>query len=252
MEGRIYHHLVPIDNLNQKQALHHISQLLKEGTSPNQLVTLNIAMYIEARRNHKFRHILESAYLVLPESVGLRLYSCFNPPRLVRTNGLLFAGELMKLCAEQNQKVVVFGASEESRRLAVQRLQTTISNLNIMDIQGDYKFSNETDSQYVTEKIGSSNASLALMAGTEVEAEEWIYRRLIQGNVEVRLAGNFGQTIDVWAEKKKYIPELARKYGFEWLFRLIYDSPERKKRYRNVLVMFGRMAIMDMLKKHEL
>ncbi|MCX7996867.1 MAG: WecB/TagA/CpsF family glycosyltransferase [Patescibacteria group bacterium] len=88
----------------------------------------------------------------------------------------------------------------------------------------------------------------AIMAGNEIEAQQWIDEWLINNGVNIGIVGSFGQILDVWSGTKPVPPEFFRKRGLGWLLRIPLETPSRRKRYIKVLAAFGTMWLRDMLK----
>ncbi len=153
MVERTFHNSVPVDNLDSSAAISNLGRILQNTTYGNHIVTLGIAKYIETRKHEDFRNILHKAVLVIPESTGLFLYSRIHPPNLVNTPGGQLARDCLTACAELGKTVAVFGASEFNRRRSIEVIKREDSRINIVDIPGEYLFSNPDDSQYVAETL---------------------------------------------------------------------------------------------------
>ncbi len=148
------------------------------------------------------------------------------------------------ICEELEKEVVLFGSSQTNREKSAAALREVFPNLNVRIITGEYDFRSGDDSRYVATQIDKINPSLAIMAGFQTQAEEWINSWLLS-DVNVGLVGNFGQTIDVWAEKRWVPPQFAREHGFGWILRLCFDSKQRRTNYARTLLVFGKIALLD-------
>lgn len=243
---RVYYHGIAIDRLSCSQAEKCISGLIEGQRTGNHIVTLTIPMYLEARRDPRFGEVLNQAALVIPESIGLQVASIIHPPRLVRTPGVELASSLVEKCAAQGNKVVLFGSDEASRETAAVNLKTKHPSLNVNTIQGDYNFYDTKQSQVVIDRLNRLAPDLAIMAGSQIEAESWINRWIVNQLSSVKVVGNFGQTIDVLAGRRNNY-SLARKLGFEWLLRIVMANPQRREANLHMMIVFGKLVLLDLL-----
>lgn len=249
---RIYHHGVPMDNIDETTSLNRIGEMMAtHPTLPNHIVTLTIGMYNAARQDNEYRSILDRAALVVPESTGLMLYSRIHPPTFGKIpGGNILVKKVIALCAEEGKRVVLFGTTPDNRRTAVDVLKNRYPGLEVTSIDGEYSFDNPTDSQYVASAIDTINPDFGVMAVNEVDGEKWLDRWVLKSGVQVNVIGGFGQTIDQIAGRRYEVPEYANKRGIGWLLRLPTMTPERRRRYLNVLSAFGKIAIADIVRNN--
>ncbi|MDO8577205.1 MAG: WecB/TagA/CpsF family glycosyltransferase [Candidatus Daviesbacteria bacterium] len=225
MSERLTHNGVPFDNIPSDERISVINNFLK-ATKPNQVVTLNPNMYLEALDQESFLRVLEEAALVIPESTGLHIYSLIKPPQMSRFPGVNVTKMAIEISADQDKSVLLIGSTTENRVEAVRNLQARHSKLQINQIPGEYNFANTTDSEWLINEIDKFNPNFLIMAGIQIQAETWINHWLVGSQVNVGLVGNFGQTIDLLAGKRAD-HSLARKVGLEWFCRF-FTEPEGK------------------------
>lgn len=247
-ERDFLHHGVPINNLWPNEALQKAGQLILQRRTSH-LVTLTIAMYTAGRDDHSFRETLSRADLVIPESTGLRLYTKLQPPTFVRTPGGNLARSIVAFCAETDKRVALIGALPDKRNKAAQVISSEHPGIDIVAVPGEYQFTNITDSNWICAKLDELEADFVVMAGTGVDAVEWIDRNIVLNQLSVGLVGNFGQTIDVWSGLKRTPPRWAHRYGIEWLMRMPLESSTKNQRYLRDLCRFGNMVISDLISK---
>lgn len=243
---RIYYHGVPIDNLSPSQAENRVFSLIEGERTGNHIVTLTIPMYLEARRDPRFGEVLNQAALVIPESIGLRVASILHPPQLVRIPGVELASSLVEKCAAYGKKVTLFGSDEASRETAAVNLKTKHPSSNVNTVPGNYSFDDSKQTQEILEKLNRLAPDLAIMAGSQIEAESWINRWIVNQLSSVKVVGNFGQTIDVWSGRRNNY-SLTRKLGFEWLLRIVIANPQRREADLHIMLTFGKLVLLDLL-----
>lgn len=247
MYERIFHHGVPIDDLSDSLALAQIAQLIGSSNATNQIVTLTVEMYNAARANPDFARVLNQSALVLPESTGLALYSSIFPPKFGKiSGGVYLARKLVGWCSENDKKVVLFGSSDSNRSKARDRLRARFNYPKIHTVEGDYQFSNSTDSSYVASQLDVMQPDFCIMAGNEVLAEQWINKWLVQSDVFAGVVGNFGMTIDRESEQRWVPNSTLHKLGVSWL--LLYPSrkPERRGKYARGLLELALNGLQDL------
>ncbi|MBI3887905.1 WecB/TagA/CpsF family glycosyltransferase [Candidatus Microgenomates bacterium] len=241
---RYRHKGVPVDSYTRETAPGVVGKLLDQD-GPNHIVTLTIAMYLAARRDSNFLKILDNAALVHPESTGLYWYSKLFPPILVRGSGGGLAEKTIELCTTKRKKVLLFGSNSDSREKAVTKLREKYPGLEVDQVPGEYKFSSSNDSQWVSDQIDKNHPAFAIMGGNEVEAERWISRWIVEKGIAANVVGNFGQMIDMWAGKKFEPPAAINRKGFDWLIRLLTETPERRTRYLKTIGALGFLIVSD-------
>src|SRR3989344_227375 len=189
MIERIYHQGVPIDDITEADALAHISDMMDQGHT-RQIVTLTIQMYVAARRDSHFLETLNNATLVLPESTGLKLYSQVIPPQFGKIpGGVYLAKKAVEVCSDIGKRVVIFGSSPTNRSLARDNLRGELNYPDIHAIDGEYDFSNPTDSLIVADQIDKLSPDLTIMAGNEIKAEKWIQEWLLKRGARAGVVG---------------------------------------------------------------
>ena len=197
-----------------------------------QVVTLNPEMVMYSNKNSDFKKILQSAELVIPESVGIELgFKILGKKEVKRIAGIVFAHGMLKKFAENSLPVALIGAKQEVLETACKNLKHEINGLNIVYTQNGYF----TDGEKVKQELANSGAKLALIALGSPKQEKFIYE--IKSHMPQTLFIGVGGSFDVWAGAVERAPQFWQKIGLEWFYRTI-KQPARFKRIFPTLPVF--------------
>jgi len=197
-----------------------------------QVVTLNPEMVMFANKNPDFKKILQSAELVIPESVGIELgLKILGKYGIKRIAGIKFSYQMLKKFTQNHLPVALIGAKQAVLNDACDNLKNEIKDLNIVYFQNGYF----TDSEKVKNELINSGAKLALIALGSPKQEKFIYD--VKSNMPETLFIGVGGSFDVWAGAVERAPESWQKVGLEWLYRTI-RQPARFKRIFPALPVF--------------
>ena len=233
---------IPIDAIRQKDAIQIILEMLEGGHlkrffkvgGQHHIMTPNSEMLVESFKNDKFREVLQSSSLNIPDSVGLLYAAKFKRKKLPeRVTGV---DTVVKLCSQLPKKHSVFllGAKEGVAEKTAEKLKKINPELNVV---GTFSGSpSEKDSVEIISKIKEARPHLLLVAFGAPKQDLWIAEHISQ-MPSVRVAMGVGGTFDFIAGVRKRAPALLRSVGLEWMYRLV-KQPSRFKRIMNAVVVF--------------
>ncbi len=201
------------------QAVERISGLLAQNRFA-QVVTLGSEMTMFARRNAAYRELINTADLVVPDTVGVvyaaRLLGCPMPERVA---GIELVERLCAGCATSGDSVFLLGGAAGVADRAAAALQADHPGLRIAGTQHGYFDASEEPA--IAARIRESGARLVLVALGFPRQEFWI-RRCAAALGAVTCMG-VGGTLDVISGKSARAPRSARRLGLEWLYRLVRE-----------------------------
>ena len=198
-------------------------------------------MIMYANHSPEFSVILKKADLIIPDGIGiiiaLRKLGITNIKQLP---GIEFSQTLIAKCAEKKYSIGFIGALQDTLGSAIDKIKTKYPNINIVYSHDGYF--NEEDENSIIEELKLKNPQVLFVALGVPKQEFWIkkYRETLNSTLMVGVGGSF----DVWANKVKRAPVIFRKFGLEWLYRLI-TQPSRFKRMFPTLPMFFVKVLMD-------
>lgn len=252
---------VGITSATKEEILEYILQSLKKREEEYYIATPNPELLVLAHKNPQFQSILNQARLALCDGTGVFLAGkllgqnfkqritgvdfleslCKKVSKQPITVGFLGGrGKIAELAAEcLVQKYpglkVVFAAPEWPQKLEDREWKTEDSNLKMENKQSlSLRDGRLNYTQSSTFKIPSSifyhpssKIDILFVAFGSPKQEEWISKHI--GKVPVRVMMGVGGGFDFISGKVARAPRLVRRFGLEWLYRLI-RQPWRIKR----------------------
>jgi N-acetylglucosaminyldiphosphoundecaprenol N-acetyl-beta-D-mannosaminyltransferase len=200
------------------------------------VVTLNPEILLTARKDLKYKKIIDSFRLKIVDGVGIKVISWLKKERI---GDRISGADLAKILLEKSQKLnleigIIFNKNGLSSEKEIKNIFKSKDKINLLGI-------NREDKNPNLEKI--KNSHLVLVALGHPEQEKLIHRH-ISKLPQVKLVIGVGGTLDFWTGKKKRAPKILRKIGLEWLWRLIIQ-PNRIKRIFKATVIFSFLAIIE-------
>jgi len=211
-----------IDTFDFNQAIDYATELLSND-KVNQVVTINPEMFTTAENDEEFSQILNSAEMVIPDGVGVKIGLKIMGENVARIAGIDFARKMIEVAAQNNMLVALIGAKPEIINKASKNLKTEVENLNIVYTHDGY-FDNWDE---ILEGLKNTAPKLILVALGSPKQEKFISKA--KGILNPALMIGVGGSFDVWSGTVERAPEIYQKLGLEWLYRTV-KQPERFKR----------------------
>lgn len=211
-----------IDTFDFESAVSFAKNLIESGHG-GQIVTINPEMIETGLKDANFADLLNSADLVIPDGVGVKIGLKIKGINTQRIAGIEFSHKLIGECAKNNFSVALVGAKPHIIQKAAENLKKDFNNLSIVYIQDGY-FANANDVYW---GLGEKNPKLVLVALGSPKQEFFIkeYRKYHPDTLMIGVGGSF----DVWSGEIERAPEIYQKLGLEWLYRTVKE-PQRFKR----------------------
>ena len=209
---------VKFDNIAIEQAIRYARDTI-ESDNKAYVVTPNPEIVWMARRDEALRRAINSAGLVLPDGIGIILGSRIlgTPLHSGRVPGIDFAEALFENIAQVDRSVYLLGAKPGVAEEAGRKLTEKYPGLKIAGAADGY-FTNNTA---VIEEINSAQPDILLVCLGSPKQELWMTENI--GRLNVKLCAGLGGSLDVFAGKTKRAPVFFRKFGLEWLYRLLRE-----------------------------
>jgi N-acetylglucosaminyldiphosphoundecaprenol N-acetyl-beta-D-mannosaminyltransferase len=228
---------VLIDKTNINEVLEKIDDFLADGKK-HYIVTPNPEMVAEAQKNSEFKNILNQADIAIPDGFGLLLASSWLRDRIKkRMTGVDLIWRLAENIEKTNYKLFLLGGKDGVAAEAAAKLKEKYPALKIVGAEEGMK-DNEF---YITnpklvEKINKAKPDILLVAFGHGKQEKWIYYNL-HSLETVKVAIGVGGTLDYISGKAKRAPNILRRLGLEWCWRL-GKEPWRWKRIITAIIIF--------------
>jgi N-acetylglucosaminyldiphosphoundecaprenol N-acetyl-beta-D-mannosaminyltransferase len=214
----------PVDIVDMDAAVARLIELVDVPAPverPAIVVTLNPEMVMRARREPGFRALLEGAALLVPDGIGLvRALRRRGFPRLTRVGGADLLEAYLPHAVRHGHRVALAGGFGDTAERAADVLRARHPDLDVVAAPGD--------------PDGATAARLAAMTPNLVCAaygagpqERFLRDHL--GSIGAAAGIGVGGTLDFLAGRARRAPDLVRRAGLEWLWRLAHE-PSRLRR----------------------
>lgn len=225
MVGRFVIFDVPIDKVNMKQAVDTVEKFLSEDRL-HMIATPNAEIVMMAQKDPEYKEILNKTDLNVPDGSGVIFASKIYKEELPqRVAGFDLMMELIKVAAEKKYKIYLLGAKSDVVKGAYLNLKRQYSEIDIVGFHDGY-FSKDDEAEIIKD-INEKNTDLLFVALGAPKQEKWIYEN--KNRLKAKVAIGVGGSFDVIAGKVTRAPEIYRKLGLEWFYRLLKE-PWRYKR----------------------
>jgi N-acetylglucosaminyldiphosphoundecaprenol N-acetyl-beta-D-mannosaminyltransferase len=216
---------IPVDSVTMQQAVDKVAGFL-EGSRAHTVYTPNAEIMMAAQRDTGLKKILVNADLLIADGAGVVLAS-----KLLRravpekVSGIDLVRKIFTESANNKIKCFLFGSKPGIAETAAEKIMEQYPGVGIAGCIDGYFTQAEEES--IIERINASGSDILLVALGAPRQEKWISK--YKDSLKVKVCMGVGGTLDVLAGKVELAPEIFRKNGFEWLFRL-YKEPRRAKR----------------------
>ncbi|WP_370222863.1 WecB/TagA/CpsF family glycosyltransferase [Cytobacillus sp.] len=218
---------VNVSVMTYDEIIDDLRSRISEGKQST-VIAVNPEKVITANSNPLVKELINESTYQIPDGIGMIIASKIKGGSLrERVTGVDMMEKLLRFAAEEGHGVFFFGAKEEVVSEAKRKLEERFPTLNIAGYENGYT----KDNQALVNKINESGAKLLFVALGSPKQELWIKENMKHLNVKV--FQGVGGSFDVFSGKTKRAPAFFRKFGLEWLYRLLKE-PKRLKRQLNL------------------
>jgi N-acetylglucosaminyldiphosphoundecaprenol N-acetyl-beta-D-mannosaminyltransferase len=209
---------LPVDRITYPQWMDLIDTWVKNDTGAHHVCTTNPEFMMIAQRDFNFKVILQRADLCIADGVGLlwaaRVLGKPLPERVTGSDG---TGIIAQHAAQRGWKLFLLGAAPGIAERAAEIMRGYLPGLQIVGTYaGSPKPEDEAD---LVARVNASGADILLVAYGAPQQDKWIARNLPR--LQVKMAMGIGGALDFIAGIVPRAPEWMRRYGLEWLYRLM-------------------------------
>lgn len=225
---------VRVDDVTMNETLTLVAAMIAAG-GPHQIATVNPEFIMAAQRNRAFRATLEAATLAVPDGTGLR-YAARWQRRWLRekVTGLDLTERLAAESAARGWRIFLLGAAPGVAERAAAVLQERYPGTQIV---GTWAGSpRPADQPAIAARIRAAHPDLVLVAYGAPAQDLWIRR--YGAELGIALGVGVGGTFDDLAGIRPRAPHILRRFGLEWLYRVV-RHPSRWRRIITAVPMFG-------------
>jgi len=223
--------------------------LHEEADRLHHIVTLNPEMVMTARRFPDFRSVVRHADLVTPDGIGILLAArLLGTPLRGRATGVEITQALAQI-GDPQLRLFLLGAAPGVADRAAQVLRQRFPTCQVV---GCFAGSpSDADAPAALEMIARTRPTVLLVAYGAPAQERWIARhRALLEAYGVVVALGVGGTFDYLAGIVPLPPTFVRRFGFEWLYRLM-RQPWRWRR-QLALPRFATLVLVEAVRRRVL
>src|SRR5579872_846699 len=256
LEGLVKRNIlgVGVTDDTKENILEFIHQSIKKPSKPYYIVTPNPEMIVLANKNSSFRQVLNNAKIALNDGVGVSLAAGFMGKSLKeRFTGVQLVENLCEKSNDWPITVGFLGGGPNVAEKAVECLLAKNPNLKIAFVGQEwgndgfdlarkykgvsikYKGKNQKSLNTLYSSLNTGIDVLFIALGAPKQ-EFWMAEHV--GKIPVKVMVGVGGAFDYLSGVVVRAPLLVRRFGFEWLFRLI-RQPWRWKRQLALLEFVG-------------
>jgi N-acetylglucosaminyldiphosphoundecaprenol N-acetyl-beta-D-mannosaminyltransferase len=208
-----------VDAAGVDEAVTRIVELAR-GNVPATVVTLGTEMVVRARREPRFRAVLNASALSLCDTVGVLFAArAQGLPLPGRVTGVDLLDPLCADLAREDLGVYLLGGKGDTAAKAGAALVARHPGLRVCGARDGY-FSPAEDAT-VAAAVAASGARVLLVGLGSPRQEIWVADHLEKTGAMVGIG--VGGSFDVLAGNVERAPEVWRRLNVEWLYRLLKE-----------------------------
>lgn len=193
------------------------------------IIAVNPEKVMTAQKDPQVKELINGSTFQIADGVGILLASKLKKGNITsRVTGVDMMARLLKFAAEEKHPIYLYGAKKEVIDLAAANIARDYPGIEIAGLTDGY----EQDEEALIQRINDSGAKIIFVALGSPKQELWIQRN-INKLQNVLVFQGVGGSFDVFSGTVKRAPAIFRKFGIEWLYRLVSD-PRRMKRQLNL------------------
>lgn len=214
-----------LDTVDAAEAATQIMALARQGGGA-QIVTLGTEMVVHAQRDQGFRAIVNGSALSLCDTVGVLAVARRRGAGITdRVTGVELIGELCRRSSLEGLPVYFLGGAPGVAADAAGILEALYPGLSVVGARDGYFRPEETGD--VVTAIRNSGAKLLFVGLGFPRQEYWLNEHLKETGCGAGVG--VGGSFDVISGRIERAPAIFRRFGLEWLYRLIKE-PHRWRR----------------------
>lgn len=240
---------VPIDSLAEDELLARL--LADRGL----VVTPNPEILLAARSNSLYLDLLQSSTLAIPDGVAVRfavaaLHSSIGLPR---HTGVDMVPLLASVAVRNDEALLLLGGFADDLTKIRNRFVAQHPALRCVTIDpGIIDTSSPMLDKTIIDRIATLGPSIVAVGlgqgrGKSQGKQEKIAQQILDAVPNVRIAIGVGGAFDMLAGRSVRSPEIFRRFGFEWAWRLVRE-PWRFPRIIRAVIIFPMSVIYDTIR----
>ncbi len=201
------------------------------------ITTPNPEICLLGYNNKSYRRIHLNSFVSIPDGYGLKLGARILGNKLVQTTtGADLCQEIIKLAEQNNYSILILGGKQSIGQRAINLIAQKYPRLKIKYLNGgNFDKEGNSDQDDIINKINEISPDIIFVCLGAPKQEYFIANNMEK--LATKLMIGAGGSIDFIAGEIKRAPNLMRRLGLEWLWRLIHE-PWRWKRILKAVIIF--------------
>lgn len=214
-----------LDVVDAAEAADRVLEFAKRGAGA-QVVTLGTEMAVYARKDDRFRSLVNTSALSLCDTVGVLHAARRRGAHLrERVTGVDLIERLCERAAREGVSVYMLGGEPGVAADAAAILEARFPGLEVTGTHSGYSTREET--QEIVAEIRAKGTKLLFVGLGSPRQEYWLAEHLQATGCGAGIG--VGGSFDVISGRIARAPQAMRRFGLEWLYRLMRE-PHRWRR----------------------
>lgn len=210
---------VPVSITTENEIISTIKEKIQQNKKFS-IISININKIMLYQKNEGIAQIIKSFDCFIPDGISV-VKACNKLEK--RITGVDLFQEICKNYAEINARIFLYGSKKEVVEETKQKLEVIYPGIQIVGIENGFVKEDNT----LLQKINDSKANIIFVAKGSPKQEKWIYENKNKLNANIFMG--VGGTFDVVSGNIKRAPQIVRKMGLEWLYRILKEPKKRLK-----------------------
>jgi len=239
---------VRFNALQIPDVIQQVEKWIERGISGRYICVSNVHSVIEARRSSRFKHVLQSADLTVPDGMPLvwlgRLFGHDLKRRVYGPDLLL---DFCRFTSSKNYKHFFYGGAVGTPEKLAEELAKRFPRINVVGTYSPpFRSLSPQEDTSTIDMINRAAPDLLWVGLGCPKQEAWMYEH--RHRINARAMIGVGQAFAIHAGHAPQAPLWMREQGFEWLFRLLLEPRRLWKRYLVYNTQFLFLLFLDTLK----
>jgi N-acetylglucosaminyldiphosphoundecaprenol N-acetyl-beta-D-mannosaminyltransferase len=238
-----------VSRVDMAAALELLERLLESG-GKHQVACLTVNSIMSARRDRRFRSVLNGAALALPDGMPVlwasRLLGQRIPGRVAGPDLLL---ALTTVAARRNHTVYLMGGAKGTAERLAEALTRGNPGLRILGTDSPpvhETFPPEVNTGII-ERINAAKPDILWVGLGTPKQDRWIHDNL--DVMAVRMAIGVGAAFDLCSGRRRRAPRWVQKAGLEWVYRFSQEPVRLFRRYLVEGPLFVPLVLLQMARQ---
>ncbi len=238
---------VRIDDVYEKGISFHLKRFINSEKF-NMITPVNPEMLILARKNAKFKEILNKSELTTCDAAGVSLAFKLKSANIRKAPGSSLIYDILAFASENNKKVFFLGAKDDVNKKARENAKKNYSKLKIegysppREKRNNIEFQKDEQIKILGYLREFKPDILCAFFGAPFQ-ETWFSanRKQLQ-KLKIKIGVSLGGTADFLSGCTKKAPGIWQELNLEWLYRL-FTEKGRFKRFITRIPFFALLAV---------